>query len=236
MTDPTLVKKIQVLKQIKPRKDWVILTKSQILRQEPSLIEQFSSSLEAYFQYKPAFATLIALMVLIGSFGFAQNSLPGDALYPLKKIVERGQAIFVSKKELPSYNLEIANKRLEELTKIAQTNQVRKLAPAISEFQANVSQAAENLGKTREPDVKEIVVETKKLEKNKEKIEALGVVIGETKELDNALAQLVEREIKDLEKRTLSESQEKIVVQIREDFELGNYNQALEKILLLSNQ
>ena len=36
MTDKQLIGKLRKLRQIKPRKDWVILTKSQILGQEPS--------------------------------------------------------------------------------------------------------------------------------------------------------------------------------------------------------
>jgi len=64
----------------------------------------------------------------------------------------------------------------------------------------------------------------------------LGVVIGESEELDNALSQLVGREIKDLKNRTLTEDQEKLLAEAKEDFEAGNFNEALEKIWLLSNQ
>lgn len=237
MTDKNLVRQIQILREIKPRKDWVILTKSQILGQE--IADRDRVSIWAFFQFRPAyrpvFISLLTLTVLIGAFGFAQISLPGDILYPIKRITERSQAIFVSESELPGYNLEIANKRLEELTKIAETNQVKKLAPAISEFQANVSQAAENLSKAKSPDVKEIVVQAQKLEKNKQKVEALGVVVGETDKLDNPMKQLVEREIAGLETQTLTETQQEVLTQIKEDLEAGKYYQALEKILLIAN-
>jgi len=226
VTEKELIGKIGELRQIRPRKDWVVLTKSQILGEEPKVL---------FFPFfKPVLATVTAFGILLGIFSLAQNSLPGDILYPIKKITEKSQAVFVSETEKPQLNLELVNKRLEELTKIAQTNQVKKLAPAISEFQAKASEAAENLVKVKEPDVEKIVAQTKKLEENKQKVEALGVVLGETEKLDNALAQLVEREIKELESQSLSEVQQEILEGAKEDFKIGDYNQALEKILLLS--
>ena len=187
-----------------------------------------------FLNYRLVLATLLFLGILIsGAFSFAQNSLPGDFLYPLKRISEKGQAIFVSEQDKPQAQLELANKRLEELTRIAENNQTQKLAPAITEFQQSVSQAAKDLKKPKKI-TKEIVEQTKKLVEKKEKVEALGVVVGEAEELENALAQLVEREIKDLESQTLSEEQQEILGEIKENYQAGDYNQALEKILKVS--
>jgi ribosomal protein S17E len=158
--------------------------------------------------------------------------LPGDLLYPIKKITEKSQAVFLPEEEKPKLNLELANKRLEELSEIAQKNEVKKLAPAISEFQANVSEAAKSLTKLK--NVEEIVAQTKKLEENKKKVEEVLATKIETKELDNALAQIVESQIKDLEGRTLTEEQMKILAEAKEDYEAGNYSDALTKILILS--
>jgi hypothetical protein len=227
MTEAGLVKKIQVLKKIRPRKDWVVLTKSQILGEEPKIL---------FFPFfKPALATVTAFGILFGVFSLAQNSLPGDILYPLKKIAERGQAVFVSEEEKPTFQFELANKRLEELTEITQTNQVKKIAPAIEEFQANVSEAAKSLVKVKKVDEK-IVAQTKKLEENKESIEKVLATRIEIKEYDNALAQLVEGQIEELKNQSLTEAQQELLEGAEEDFEAGNYNQALEKILILSYQ
>jgi len=61
------------------------------------------------------------------------------------------------------------------------------------------------------------------------------VVVGDTNELDSALLQLIEREIKDLEVSTLTDAQKEIFVKAVEDFKTGNYSEALEEIWLLSN-
>ncbi len=236
MNDKQLINQIQLLKQIKPRQDWVVSVKSQILQDEvqPSVsVTQVFSRM--FLQLRPAFVSLVVLVAIIGTFGFVQNSLPGDLLYPVKKVAEQGQAKFlVSEQDIVHYKLEMANKRLEELTRIAQVNQVKKLAPAIAEFQANVAEAAENLIKAKDLNIKEIVADTQKLEENKAKIEALGIVIGETQEFDNAMKQVVERELESIEEQVLAESRDQALIQIIQDYEAGNYSQALEGILFLS--
>ena len=239
MTEKELIGKIRELRQIQPRKDWVSLTKIQILGEESkrSLAPFGEVFSRFFFGYKPAFAIVLSVFILFGVFSFAQNSLPGDILYSIKKISERSQAVFVSKEELPKYNLEIANKRLDELTEIAQTNQVKKLASAISEFQVNMSEAAKSLAEVKGgADVEKIVAQTKKLEENKQKVEEVLATKIETEKFDNALSQLVEREIKDLESRTLTEEQKLLFEEAKADFSAGNYSQALEKILILSSQ
>ena len=248
MTDLEFIKKIEELKKIKPRKDWVILTKRQILTQEPAYRDRVSvfSGLISYFRlafrialgpaFKPALATIVFFGILLtGAFGLSQNALPGDLLYSLKRVAEKGQAFLAPDAEKPQVQLGIANKRLEELAEVAQTNQTQKLSPAIDEFQASASQAAKNL---QEPQklTKEIVQETKKIEENKTKIESLGVLIGDSEELDDALSQLVDREIKALEKATLTEEQAKTLEEAKIDYEKGDFSAALEKILLASSR
>jgi len=233
MTEKELIGKIRELRQIQPRKDWVSLTKIQILGESA----RGRASVSFFPVWRPALVTVTAFGILFGVFSFAQNSLPGDILYSLKKLTEKSQAVFVSKEELPKYNLEIANKRLDELTEIAQTNQVKKLASAISEFQVNMSEAAKSLAKVKGGvDVEKIVAQTKKLEENKQKIEEVLATKIETEKFDDALSQLVEREIKELESQTLTEEQKLLFEEAKADFSAGNYSQALEKILILSYQ
>lgn len=221
-TEKQLIGKIRELRQIRPRKDWVVLTKSQILGEEPKIL---------FFPFfKPVLATVTAFGILFGIFSLAQNSLPGDFLYSIKKITEKSQAVFVSEEEKPVFQLKLANDRLEELTKAP----ARNLAPTLSEFQASVFQAAKEIVEAEKPNIKEIVQQTKKLEENKQKVETLGIVVGETEALDTALAQLVESQIKDLEEGTLTEGQQELLEGAKESFEAGDYNQALEKILILS--
>jgi len=231
MEEKELIKKIQLLRKVKPREDWVLLTKTQILGEEK--IGPISGI--EILRFRPVYAGLLFVFVVFGLFSVSLNSLPGEPLYPVKKVAEQSQAFFVPEKKLPGYTLEMANKRLEELTKIAKANEVKKLAPAFSEFQAEVSEAAKIIEESKNVDVKEIVAKTKKLEHNKEIAEDILATKIETKELDNALAGLVGRQIKDLENSTLNENQKALLAQAKEAFETGNYNLALEKILQITN-
>lgn len=231
MTEAELIKKIRGLRQIKPRKEWVFLTKNQILGLEKN--RERVAIISFFPRYRLVLAPVLAVFLLIGIFALSQNSLPGDLLYPIKKLTEKSQTIFVSDENKTKAQLEQANRRLEELNKIAEQNQVKKIAPAIDEFQKTLSQATQNLKETPKLN-KAIIDQTKKIVENKEKIEKLGVVIGDTEELENALRELVEREIKDLENKTLTEEKAKLFEEAKESFETGNYYQSLEKIWQLS--
>ena len=239
MEERELVNKIKELRRIKPDKDWVVFTKGRILGEEKRA--GFISTLEVFprfiFKYnKFAFATVIVFGLIAGAFTISQNSLPGDPAFVLKKALERTRAAFASQQDLPKIQLELANKRLEELDKIAKTNQSDKLAPAIQEFQNNVSKAAREIASTENPDIKQIVSESRKIKENTQQIEALGVVVGRTDDLDSALLELIQREINDLQVRTLTEDQQKIFLEAVDDFSIGDYASVLEKIWSLSNQ
>ena len=242
MTEKQLIAKIRTLRQIEPSKDWVVLTKKRILEEEKSsftfipFLKELQKGERFIFRYKPVFATALVGAVLIGLFGFAQRSLPGDVLFSVKRIAEKSQAVFISKKDQPKRNLELANKRLDDLAKIAEANQTKKLAPAIKEVQESMDQAAESLAEVDLGAIKGIIEEFKKLEEKSEKIKALGIEIGESAELDNALADIVKREIKDFEGQVLSEEKQEILAEVKGDYEAKDYFQALENILLLLNQ
>jgi len=231
MTEKELISKLQELRQIKPNQDWAFSLKSRILAQEPVYRQGISVNFFPFF--KPAFATLVSIFVLVGLFGFSQNSLPGDLLYPVKKIVERGEALFVSEQEKPQASLELAGKRLEELAKIAQTNQARKLPQAITEFQASANQVAKNFSKPEEittnPQAIQKIVE---LNKEKEIVEQTLATQIETEELDNTYKNLAKYFIEDLSTRTLTEEQAEILNQMKELVEQGKYSTALELYLI----
>jgi len=250
VAEKELIAKIKELKQIKPNPDWASLVKSQILAKgDYSIPEKAPSSgkenvLSLFFskfffqpRLKPVFAFSLTLFLFLGLFGFAQHTVPGDFLYPLKKITEQGREFFVSRDDLPKVQLEMANKRLEELTQIVKKNEVKKLAPAINEFHANVEKAAKTLANSTSSNpehIKALVNETQKIKEQKEKVESMGVVLGETKELDSALSQLAEQEIKRFEGQILTDDQEELLKQANKYYKEKNYARALEVILQMS--
>ncbi|MFH1423465.1 MAG: DUF5667 domain-containing protein [Candidatus Nealsonbacteria bacterium] len=250
MKQSQLVRQLKSLRELEPSDNWVSFTKERIFAAEPEPTGLRVGFLSFFpvFRYKLALAPIISVLVLIGLFGFTQNTIPGDFLFSVKKMTENAQLTFSSGVEKPKTQLKLANRRLEELSRIAENNQVRNLDPAIKEFQLNIVQATKDLAAfdinvtSSDPLViRELLAETKKLTENKEKIETiLGAIIGDTGELDNAILQIEKQTaaylIADLEKRTLQESDVQLLNQARDDFNAGNFATSLEKIWILSNK
>ncbi len=234
MTENQLIKKIKKLKTIKPRRNWVLLNKKQILGEERRI--------EIFPFFRPVYAGLFCLLFLAGLFEFSQNALPGEFLYYLKKITERSQLILSSEEERPGLNLELVNKRLEELNQIVKENEVRKLAPALKEYQASVSEAAKNLAEamttTSDPVViRKIAEQTQKIDKNKEELTNIYGIAGlESDKGANFIKVVVEWLIKDMEEATLNEEDGLLFKEAKGDYEEGNYSEALIKILDLSQE
>lgn len=235
MTEKELITKIRQLRQVSPRKDWVVLTKNRIFTEQEEQIS-FSETIKGFkliFRLKPAFVFLVLILILIGTLGFAQTSVPGDLLYSLRKATENVQKAFVAEED---FNIKNTNRRLDDLAKIAQTNSAKNLAPAINEYKASILEVAKSLTKAEEnkKNIKEIVKEVQKIEERTAKIKSLGIEIGGNEELDLALVKLISSEIKDLENRILTEEQFKLLEEVKKDVEEGNYAKALEKVLILT--
>lgn len=240
MDEKQLIEKIQTLRQIKPKDDWACLVKNRILTQDISETASQKTGIwreiDFIFNHKYAFASLIALFAVIGTFGFALKSTPGDALFVLKKAMEQSQGVFISQPEKQKFELVQANKRLEDLIKIAAGNDSRKLAPAINEYKATVSEVAKNLANEKDNDkIKELVAEVKKLENKEDEIKSLGVELGENPDKDIVLVQLITKEVMNLEAGKLTAEQKEILAEIKLDCEKGNFTEALEKILVINN-
>ena len=245
MQEKQLINKLKELQQIKPRKDWVILVKNQILENKQVVQEKqkfgFLALLSSLiYQRKLAYAFATLLFVMTGMFGFAQYTVPGDMLFSVRKMTEQSQAFMSQENQLKS-NLEVASKRLDDLTQIVKDKKIQNIAPAIREFQASISEATKNLidnvNQKNPQSIKEIAIQVKKIEDNKKELQTYGVDLQatqESKDLNDALAPLVQHEIDDLEKTTLTEDQQKITQEVKDLYTDGKYSDALEKIFTIN--
>jgi len=234
MTEKELISKIQGLREINPRKEWVFLAKKEILGEEE--VQQKVSWLEVFprffAQYKLAFASLALIIAVMVTFGFSQNSVPGDLLFAFKKATETAQTAFISQDAQLKNRLELVNKRLEELTKIAEQNQTKKLASAIEEYQASITQVTKITSNLKEPkEARNVAPEIKKLEGNIQNLKSYGVEIGDDKNTENIYKPVVDVLLKDLENRTLTEAQQKLLTQAKENYQAGNYPDTLSILM-----
>ena len=68
----------------------------------------------------------------------------------------------------------------------------------------------------------------------KNKAVTLGVEIGDTQELNQALQEIVEQEIQDLESRSLTEEQKLLLDKAKESLIRGDLVEALENLISLT--
>lgn len=225
ITDKQLIGEIRKLRQIKLSQPRVFSIKKDILGKESGF------TFFPNFFVKSAFVPAIAIFMIVGLVGVSQNALPGDFLYSVKKMTENGQSIFVSDVNRPVFELKLASARLNDMTYAPAEN----LGPTINEFQTNMKEAAKKLSAvdatTSDPVlIKKIVAAAKKVEADKQKVESMGVVVGNeaTAELNNALKLMAENLIIEIGSRSLNEEKALVLSQMKELVEKGQYAESLE--------
>jgi len=229
MTEKELINNLKELKaEVQPDKEWVNVTKTQIFNESEVFSGEENNKIRftsifnlGSFQKRAVATALASIIIVIGLFGFAERSVPGDSFYALKKLKEEGAAMLVSSVDRPLYELERANRRLEEMEKIVHNNQTENLAPAINEYKESVHSASEEI-KNADPDketVDKIAKEIEDLKENESKFEAqtytsLG---GGVTEADQELKKKrIETLIDDLNKRSLTEKQKEALEKVKE--------------------
>lgn len=252
MTEKQLILKIKQLNEIKPRKEWVVFAKSQIFEsvavkkvsKKSFFAEKMSGVLDIFsiltHQRKLAYALASLALMVVGAFGFAQYTMPGDLLFSVKKVTEQSQTALTGGNNLKN-SLENYDRRVQDLVRVVKEKRENNIPSAISEVKASMAGAVKSLTVAvtqKSKNIKEIATEIKKLEDNKKQLQTLGIDISTTegtKELDNVLAPLVGSEIKSLEKASLTEEQQVELDAIKEFYNNRKFAEALEGILLISN-
>ncbi len=136
-SEKELINQIRTLSNIKPDENWVVSCKARLLGQEAmGQRSSFMVWLKNFaFQYRAALAALVLVLGAGGGLAAAaQNALPGEPLYAVKKAAEKGMALVAGQKDDPMANLQLAAKRLEEMNLLSQKNLVKNLPAAFYEY------------------------------------------------------------------------------------------------------
>lgn len=243
ITQKQLVERLGMLKEIKPRREWAVLLKSQILAESQvearipaqkisfsDIISNFKFQISNSFSKKLAYATATLVFMIIGVLGFAQHTMPGDLLFPIKKISEQSQAA-LSGQTILKQEATVLSNRINDLAQVAKEGRKENLPSAISEINANVSELAKNL-KENSADaetLKEIALSLKTL------ATVPGTDFSENAEVIDLYKSVVEGQIADLEKSTLTEEQEESLKEAKDLYGQEKYTDALEIMLLINN-
>lgn len=161
-----LIKKINLLAQIKPREEWkssfrdILLSeikaeKGLLIRSRLGVADYlsiFSQSLK-FKIFQPAVAILVVLSVFLGSsllVNAAFYSLPGDNLYGLKIALEKTQiALILDSEKKTELRMEFANNRVEEFERITnlrpESLQEETIAEITERFKSDVLSINEHI-------------------------------------------------------------------------------------------
>jgi hypothetical protein len=171
---------------ISPDENWVKRSQAQLLIYLREKTAGYKTSIsDLFFYLKPAFISfLIILIVSFGSirvFAEVKNSLPGQTLYPVKRLAEKIIYKLAPAENKTNLRIEIAKNRLDEVKKIVQKNKPSEIPPQVKEIAKDFE--------------KEIVALKKEIKK--EKVDQLDLPVLD----DKKILKIVEKE--DLEKLLL---------------------------------
>ena len=233
VTQKQLIEQIKGLKEIKPRKEWALLLKSQILTnkqaevkfvQEPvksvGIMDVFHS---LFFQKKMAYAFAVILFLIVGTFSLFR-------LYAPEKVPSQ-TASLMGQKGIQS-SVATLNTRINNLAQVTKGGSKSNLPLAISEVKTNVSELVKNLKENPVSDqktLKEIASSLKTL------ADVPGTDITSNPEVQDLYQTVVQSQITDLQKTTLTDDQKKTLTEVEDLYKEGKYADALEKILLINN-
>ncbi len=237
MEEKELIIKIKALGQIKPREDWVVLVKSQILR--PSLgaknnvfennvnkltyKDVLSNILRVFFQRKFAYALAVFLLAIVGFFGL--SGVIFNKKGSNKVSVNNTPVISLEIKS----NLEDFKEKSKNLAEMSKHNSLETLSVVIKEVKSVAVELANAIKK--DPQLARAVALD--INNNKTYLDIQGA--DDLKETSDTLYKTIDEQmIRDLENTTLTEGQQKTLEVIKNLYEEEKYASALESILLLN--
>lgn len=227
MTDRELIFKLQLLKQIKPNQEWVVLTKRQLLgvdvreAAQPTYREIFSRALGLVFKGKLAYAFAAFLLIFSGAFVFTKYNLPSNEI----NIVKNSQAALGEVKN----NIETLKVKSQSLAKVS-NNKSQDVTLAVKEVNDAVKSLTDTIQKN--PGLaKEVALELK----NDGTLLSIDGGDDLKQTSDDLYKTIDEQMISDLEKTSLTESQQETFDEANSLYKQGKYSEALEKILLVNN-
>jgi hypothetical protein len=229
ITEKQLIESLKQMKEIKPRKEWASLLRSQILAEkkvevaeQPAQFSGFKNAFSAmFFQKRMAYSLAALLILMAGVFGALK-------LLPVGETSQKDIASLTGQSALLKQNVEALNNKISNLS----ASNSSKLA--INDIDKNVSDLAKTLKSTSVKDpqtLKEIVSSLKTLAD----ISGDKTDLASDPNVQDLYQTVVQSQIADLQKTTLTSDQKNILSEAQDLYNKGDYSGALEKIWDLSN-
>ena len=225
ITEKQLISSLQQLKEIKPRKEWAVLLRSQILAEvqvETKVAEQpakFAGFMNIFAERKMVYSFAVMLLLIFGAFGLVK-------LMPSEKLPNKSTASLTGQTGIKQ-NVVALNTRINDLVKVTKEGETDTIPSAKNDVKTTVSELAKSLKDNPVQDsdtIKDIASSLKTL------ADVPGTDLTATPDVQDLYQTVVHSQIADLQKTTLTDSQKKILTDAENLYGQGRYQEALEEI------
>lgn len=138
----TIEQSLTKLRGIKPNPYWQDSLRALLVKKAAT------KQLGGLLTFRWQTASLIAfLFVLLASETavLAQESIPGDVLYPVKRNLEEFRLVLTGSDDKLTLQQNLAEKRIAELKQIVQARRYKATQPALSEVEASIARVSERV-------------------------------------------------------------------------------------------
>jgi flagellin-specific chaperone FliS len=141
-------KKLRSLSQVEPFSPAWLTSRQKLVdylqaNPQPTETIEVTGSFSRKFYFKPVYMAAMSLvLVLVGATGaFAQQALPGEPLYPLKKAMEKVEvALAVTKQTKAKTQMVFTERRLAEAEKLLDQNKTEAASEALQGYQEQLAE------------------------------------------------------------------------------------------------
>jgi hypothetical protein len=219
MLEKDLIEQLTQLQEIKPNKDWAHWLLSNILiksHQEVMMKPRVKLvSFSFIHQYQKALVSSAFVILFISTFVFAQTTLPGNPLYPVKTLTQNARIALTPKDHKPVIRMQIAKNRLEDMAKVFdQEEKVALMAQNIKQDLNIIPEELKNISKKQvalqmskqvqdeAKDLNNIISKTQLQSQDKDSLnqtvqdtqsQVLGLIIDTQEEIDNCPSDLKDK-------------------------------------------
>jgi len=239
MENKQIIAQLKALGGVKPEREWVEDTKSFIL--DSFQPEETAHSRGFLFSFQPARLIPIAIPAFIVMLVAA-----GITAYLYLQTLNGNKVGVIPANDTPATYLVLAQTKLDSLKKPAD---IKEVADMLDKAASAIPSASKDPAETAKivESVADINKKVGALSANEENVEEMAelkdkasVLSSKTAEaleenIQNTTKELVKNLINITESQTLSDEQAHLFSQAKADYNNGNYSQALEKILMLTN-
>ena len=151
-------------------------------------------------------------------------------MFPVRRMAEQSQAVLTGQTGLKQ-DVAIFNSRINDLAQVAKAGNKNSISSAMNEVNANVSELTKNLKNNPAESaqtMKDIAVGLKTL------ASVSGTDLTGNPEVKDLYQTVVQSQIADLQKMTLTDEQKKTLTEVENLYDQAKYSDALEKILLIN--